>query len=117
MIVVDSVKIHVEGKGLYENLLDDHGEENEWLDGVGLTDGCYCKHYMQARDWSNKKDLDSNGLPAMQHYCKKSKSFGGWANHCWTNCKCFEKGKSAGIKRILNQIRKRRIREGLMSPR
>ena len=114
MIVYDNVTIFIEGKGKYETCLDEDGKVMEWLNGVGLTDGCYCKNYRWARDWSDKEHLDEKGLPLNQHYCGASKTFGGWACCCWTNGKCFEKGKSAGIQRVRNQIRNRRIKEGLI---
>lgn len=109
MIVLDRVKVMIEGKGEYENCLDENGKELEWLNGVGLTDGHYCKHYRWARDWSDKKNVDQNGMPLFRHYCDKTKKFGGWSCCCWTGCDCFEKGKSAGVKRIRNKIQKRRI--------
>jgi len=103
------VRINIEEKGVYENFLDEDGREHENLNGVALTDGCYCKHYRWAQDWSDKENLDRSGQPLYRHYCAKSKTFGGWSYCCWTNGPCFEKGKSAGIKRILNKIRHRRL--------
>ena len=108
MIVVDEVKFHINGKGFYENLLDDSGREHESLDGVGLTDGCYCKHYTKRRDWSEKDNRDEKDRPHLQSYCEKYRKFLGWAYCCGTGAKCFEKGKSAGVKRVLSRIRKRR---------
>lgn len=109
MIVYDQVKVMIEGKGEYENSLDENGNEMEWLNGVGLTDGHYCKYYKRARDWSDRSVLDREGKPAMQHYCAKTNQFGGWACCCWPGGSCFEKGKSAGVKRVRDKIRKRRM--------
>ena len=109
MIVIDYKKMNIPGKGEYENFLDEDGKEHESLNGVALTDGCYCKYYRWARDWSDKKNVDREGLPLYRHYCSRSKQFGGWSYCCWTNGACFEKGKSAGVKRLLNKIRKQRL--------
>lgn len=117
MQVFDRFVFHIEGKGEYENFLDENGQECEYLNGVALTDGYYCKHYRRARDWGDKKNVDDNGLPLRQHYCEKYNSFAGWSCCCWPNGKCFEKGKSAGVQRIRNKIRKHRIKEGLIIER
>lgn len=118
MIEYDRVEIYIEGKGFYENFLDDRGEENEYLEGVALTDGHYCKYYKKARNWKDKSNatnnFSENGIPDPQHYCSLHNEFMGFAMCCWTNLHCFEKGKSAGIKRVLNKIRKRREKEGLV---
>ena len=115
MIVHDHIRLPIEGKGTYENFLDDDGHEHESLRGVALTDGCYCKHYREARDWSDKKNRGTDGLPYLQHYCAESKTFMGWACCCWTNGECFEKGKSAGVQRIRKQIQKQRVQKGLIA--
>lgn len=114
METYDYIEVLIDGKGLYENCLDENGKEIEWLDGVGLTNGHYCKHYTRARDWNDKSVLDDKNMPFLQHYCLKHENFMGWACCCWTNANCFEEGKSAGVKRVLNKIRRRREKEGLI---
>lgn len=109
MEVFGKVVLKIEGKGEYENFLDADGKEYEFLNGVALTDGHYCKHYRWARDFSDRKNVDLEGNPVFRHYCAKSNKFGGWAYCCWTGMECFEKGKSAGVKRIRNQIQKKRM--------
>lgn len=109
MLQIDSVEIEIPGKGTYENFIDECGTENESLNGAGLRDGCYCKHYRWARDWSDKENVDRNGIPLFRHYCAKSQTFGGWAYCCGAYADCYEKGKSAGVKRLLNRIRKQRL--------
>ena len=89
-------------------------KEYEFLEGVALKDGCYCKHYKQARDWKEKERELDTGLPYMQHYCMKEDRFRGHSNCCWGVLACFEKGKSASVKRILNKIRKSRINRGII---
>ena len=108
MICIDMRTIRIEGKGTYENCLDEDGKELEWLNGAALTDGCYCKHYTKARNWSDKSTFQDEGKPALQHYCRKHECFMGFSGCCWTNGKCFEKGKSAGVQRIRNRIAKER---------
>lgn len=96
---------------VYENHIE-FGKEYEWLDGVGLKNGHYCKYYSQKRDWQGESIdagvLDRDKKPVLQHYCLKENTFMGYCCCCMTNAKCFEEGKSAGIKRILNRIRKER---------
>lgn len=108
MRVDDSVVMDVPGKGRYENCLED-GEEVEYLNGVGLLDGHFCKHYTTARNWSDRSALDASGQPLTLHYCAKNKRFMGCAYCCGRFAKCFEKGKSAGVKRLRNRIRKQRL--------
>ena len=108
MQAIDEVTVDIPGKGQYENCLEE-GQEQEWLNGVGLKEGHYCKHYRRARDWSDKKNLDRNGVPCLQNYCGKTNSFIGWTYCCGAGAKCFEKGKSAGVQRIRNRIRKKRL--------
>lgn len=108
MRVIDPVDIYIEGKGHYENFLDPYGHEMEWLNGVALTDDHYCKYYEERPDWSNKKTYQ-NGEPIPQHYCSKKNIFMGCSHCCWTNDDCFVKGKSAGVKRVLDRIRKNRM--------
>lgn len=106
MKVTSDVKVNIPGKGEYENCLE-NGVECEFLNGVWLLDGHYCKYYGRARDWSDKSVLDKNRRPVLKHFCTKSKVFMGCSYCCGPSC--FEKGKSAGVKRVLNQIRKRRL--------
>ena len=109
MVVYSAVSIQIAGKGEYENCLDENGKELEWLDGVGLTDGHYCKHYRKARDWTDKSSVGEDGKPCLQHYCAKAKTFAGFAYCCSTGVACFEKGKSAGVQHIRNKLRKKRM--------
>lgn len=112
MDILDNFETILPNGKRYENDLDDYGQEWEFLDGVGLKNGHYCKHYCQKRDWSGEsadrdvKDLE--GRPAMQHYCSKRNHFMGFAYCCGTVDDCYEEGKSAGVKRLLNKIRKER---------
>ena len=113
MIVYDYHKIHIEGKGLYENYLTEFGGalvEEEHLDGVQLKEGHYCKHYKQARNFTSK-DRGFDGHPYKEHYCSKDKIFMGDAYCCDSTCEDFEKGKSAGVKRERNKINKARMLE------
>lgn len=114
MQVIDRVVINILGKGEYENEIEFENGEQEWLNGVALTEGHYCKFYTRKRDWKNTSDLDNEGLPYLQHYCNKRKNFMGPSYCCWTNADCFEKGKSAGIKRIRNKINNNRKKKGLL---
>ena len=111
MVVYDYITVEINDK-IYENYLDEEGNTCEFLQGVALTEGHYCKHYSFAGDWSNKADLGSDGLTAKQHYCHFYDRFMGWACCCGTNADCFEKGKSANVKRIAAAIKRRRIKEG-----
>lgn len=108
MLCIDHREIRIEGKGLYENCLDEKGRELEWLNGAALTDGCFCKYYTKARNWADKSTYQDEGKPALQHYCRNGGHFMGFSGCCWTNGKCFVKGKSAGVQRIRNKIAKER---------
>ncbi len=115
MITYDSRIIYLPNGARYENELNDTGEELEFLNGVGLKNGCYCKHYCQKRDWHGESDdpdvEDFEGRPMKQHYCLKHERFLGFAYCCSGIASCFEEGKSAGVKRLLNKIRKERSEE------
>ena len=115
MMVFDMRTIEVENVGVYENCLDDRGHEIEGLNGVELMDGHYCKHYRKARcfrDIIEEPGSLKKRLPQLQHFCGKSKRFLGFARCCILGCSGFEKGKSAGVKRIRNQIRREREKAG-----
>ena len=111
MIVVDSREVVLPDGKTYENELDEDGREWEYLNGAGLKNGHYCKHYCRKRDWrgesgENHKCID--GYPVEQHYCLKNKKFMGVSYCCGALADCFEEGKSAGVKRLLNKIRAER---------
>lgn len=111
MRVMDDRRIFLPNGAEYENCIED-GKESEWLDGVGLKNGCYCKHYCRRRDWHGESldrgVLDEANRPVEQHYCLKARRFMGFAYCCSSHAKCFEEGKSAGVKRLLNKICKER---------
>ena len=111
MRAIDDRRIFLPNGAEYENCIED-GEESEWLNGVGLKNGHYCKYYCRKRDWRgeslDRSVLDENGRPVEQHYCLKEKQFMGFAYCCSSQANCFEEGKSAGVKRLLNKIRKER---------
>ena len=110
MEVQYSVNITLPNGSTYEYDIDTNGHEHEFLKGVGLKNGHYCKYYCKRRDWSEKRPTERDyktGLPYEQHYCLKDSRFLG-VSYCCSSCaKCFEEGKSAGVKRLLNKIRKK----------
>lgn len=61
----DERHVSVEGKGEYENAIED-GKEVEWLNGVGLMDGHYCKHYRWTQDWSDAEHTGQDGTPFLR---------------------------------------------------